>query len=144
MTDENKTIKKSVLDRIALARQEGQECLYTKTENIRMEMLSNLQVAKEGSANLFQNMAIFKVGDQRWCVNYDKVLPSGVELSGEGIENTIEYSVRKISTVDAVIVVEAVEWYKNNKGYNLNPYTALFTICALQGLNIVKEGYLEG
>ena len=112
-----------------------------KVDRVVIDVITNIQVAKVGSVNLFQNLAIVVVNGGFYCVNYDKNIPSGDEILRCVVN--MESSSRCIHSVDADRVIDAVEWYKNRKGLNLNPYTVLYTHCAMQGFDLIEKGYLE-
>ena len=74
-------------------------------------------------------------------MSYDKVLPNPTEVVN--LTDNIKCYVQKLTIGDVRIICSGINWYKGKKGYNLNPYSVLITYCSLQGLDLIKEGYLE-
>jgi len=126
---------------ISSIRKEGKST-YTKRERVSLDLLATIQVAKKGSGNLFENLAVVNVEGVLYCINYDKVLPNGADFIS--ISDNSKWYINRITAKEGEILCNGIVWYRSKRGYNLNPYSAIVTYCLLQGLDLIQEGYLEG
>ena len=97
----------------------------------KVNILAALRVAKKGSVECKERLAIIEQNNNFYFKTYNGKIPNNVEDSF------------KISEAEANIIISVIQDFKKYEHYHTNSYSWLVCGCYYKGFDIIEEGLLE-
>lgn len=124
--------KQEIIDKLNNNRRET----LKRNNKSKEEYLMTMQVATADSDLFYTFLSLVRTEDKK----YYSVLHNSRNKVNAGVKNNQQRV--NITPIVAATIFEGYTFYKENRSYHLNPYSALMSYCLLHGVDLVREGVI--